>query len=138
MKQIPTIENSLAIRTDFSDPAAWDQVRAMIEQPVGEFRAYVDFVSDPEFDGLTPAQLLSSLPEGSQKPFAFLVDRVALKDPEHPILVVDLLDQPGRTFRVIPTEAWGVENNLSIGNMGFEEFAEATDEDGIFRGFPKG
>ena len=64
-------ENSLAIRTDFSDAAAWDQVRAMIEQPVGEFRAYVDFVSDPEFDGLTPERLLSSLPEASQKPFAF-------------------------------------------------------------------
>jgi len=65
------------------------------------------------------------------------VDRVALTDPEHPILVVDLMDQPGRTFRVIPSEAWGVENNLSIANMGFEEFAEAADEDGVFRGFPK-
>ena len=138
MKEIPTTDNSLAIRTDFSDAVAWDQVRAMIEQPVGEFKAYVDFVSDPEFDGLTPERLLRSLPEVSKKPFAFLIDRVSLTDPEHPILVVDLFEQPGRTFRVIPAEAWGVENNLPIGNMDFEEFAEATGEDGVFRGFSKG
>lgn len=29
----------------------------------------------------------------------------------------------------------GVENNLSLANMGFEEFADAVDEDGVFRGF---
>jgi hypothetical protein len=32
---------------------------------------------------------------------------------------------------------WEVENNLSIANMGFEEFANAVDKDGIFRGFQK-
>jgi hypothetical protein len=31
---------------------------------------------------------------------------------------------------------WGIENNLSIANMDFEEFAENVDDDGIFRGFP--
>jgi Domain of unknown function (DUF6924) len=30
---------------------------------------------------------------------------------------------------------WSVENNLSIANMDFEDFADATDDDGIFRGF---
>jgi hypothetical protein len=30
---------------------------------------------------------------------------------------------------------WGVENNLSIANMVFAEFAGAVDEDGVFRGF---
>ena len=50
---------------------------------------------------------------------------------------MDLLGEPGRTFRVIPSEIWGVENNLSIANMGFEEFADAVDSDGVFRGFPQ-
>jgi hypothetical protein len=50
-------------------------------------------------------------------------------------LVVDLDETPGRTFRVVPSEAWGVENSLSLANMGFEEFAEAVDEHGVFRGF---
>lgn len=32
---------------------------------------------------------------------------------------------------------WSVENNLSIANMGFEEFADSADEKGVFRGFPR-
>jgi len=52
------------------------------------------------------------------------------------VLVVDLYDEPGRSFRVVPQEAWSVENNLSISNMDFEEFADSVDADGVFRGFP--
>ncbi len=66
----------------------------------------------------------------------FIVDRIALTHPEHPILVVDLYTEPGRTFRVIPAEMWAVENNLSIVNMDFFEFADYVDQDGIYRGFP--
>jgi hypothetical protein len=33
--------------------------------------------------------------------------------------------------------AWSVENNLSLANMDFEEFANAVDVDGLFRGFPE-
>jgi hypothetical protein len=48
-----------------------------------------------------------------------------------------LYTEPGRTFRVIPGEIWGVENNLSLANMDFAEFADSTDRDGLFRGFPE-
>jgi hypothetical protein len=41
----------------------------------------------------------------------------------------------GREFRAIPTAVQSIENNLSIANMDFEDFAEAVDEDGVFRGF---
>ncbi|WP_376771528.1 DUF6924 domain-containing protein [Actinomadura alba] len=37
--------------------------------------------------------------------------------------------------RVIATEFWSIENNLSLSNMDFHEFADAVDEEGIFRGF---
>jgi hypothetical protein len=30
---------------------------------------------------------------------------------------------------------WSIENNISLGNMDWEEFAEAADYDGVFRGF---
>jgi hypothetical protein len=30
---------------------------------------------------------------------------------------------------------WGVENNLSLANMDWEDFAATVDEDGVFRGF---
>ena len=51
--------------------------------------------------------------------------------------MVDLYEEPGRTFRVIPAEIWSVDNNLSIANMDFAEFADAVEPDGVFRGFPK-
>jgi hypothetical protein len=37
----------------------------------------------------------------------------------------------------IPSQIQGIENNLSIGNMVFEEFATAVDERGVFRGFTR-
>ncbi|WBC08931.1 hypothetical protein [Micromonospora sp. WMMA1947] len=49
---------------------------------------------------------------------------------------LDLVHEPGRWFRVLPAEMWSVEDNLSIGNMDFFEFADAADPDGVFRGFP--
>jgi hypothetical protein len=133
MKDVPETENSLVLRTDFSDNSAWESICAAIQEPVGEFRAYVDCLSDREYDGLSVEQLTTLIPRGSRA-FAFIVDRFALTHPEHPILVVDLFDEPGRTFRVIPSEMCGIENNLSTSNMVFDEFAVLADKDGIFRG----
>jgi len=136
MKGIPDTPNALVLRTDFSDAAAWEALCAAIREPVGEFKAYVDFVSDPEYDGMTTEQLLALIPHSSYRSFMFVVDRIALSHPDSPILVVDLYAEPGRIFRVIPSEMWGVENNLSIANMDFAEFADEADSDGVFRGFP--
>jgi hypothetical protein len=135
MRYIPNTDNALVLRTDFSDTAAWEAICAAIEEPVGEFKAYVEFISDPEFDSISLEQLLSLVPGDSNQTYMFVVDRMALAQPEHPILVVDLYTEPGRTFRVIPAEMWGVENNLSIANMDFAEFADEADADGVFRGF---
>ena len=136
MKPLPHTENSLVLRTDFSDSLAWSDICAEIQQPVGEFMAYVECVSDPEYEGLQPEQLVSASALGPYRGYVFVVDRTTLTHPEHPILVVDLNIDPGRTFRVIPAEMWAVENNLSLANMDFDEFADAVDDDGIFRGFP--
>jgi len=147
VKELPRTENALVVRTDFSDAAAWDAVCRAIQEPVGEdeFRAYVDFLSDPGYDGLSPEQLRGIFPGRYDHSFIFLVDRVALTHPEHPILVVDLHEEgpepeqeAGRPFRVVPSEVWGIENNLSIANMDFADFANAVDQYGVFRGFRDG
>lgn len=135
MKRIPDSENALAVRTDFSDDAAWESLCQAIDAPVGGFRAYVDFISDRDYEGLTPEGLLSLFSECPSRSFVFMIDRVALSHPEHPILVVDLRAEPGRSFRVIPSVVPSVESNLSIANIDFVEFAGAADTDGIFRGF---
>ena len=43
--------------------------------------------------------------------------------------------QHGKTFRVAPAYMWSVENNLSLANMDFSEFADHVDAGGVFRGF---
>lgn len=49
---------------------------------------------------------------------------------------MDLSGEPGSTFRTSPTRIQTIQNNLSIGNMGFEDFAADVDGDGVFRHFP--
>ena len=41
----------------------------------------------------------------------------------------------GATFRVVPSEMWSVQNNLTISNMDREDLAGNVDGEGIFRGF---
>jgi hypothetical protein len=138
-KQIPRTENTPALRTDFSDESGWQRLCADIQNPQkssDDFTANVDFISDRAFDGLAADELPSYISDESQS-FALIIDRTSVSDPEHPILVVDLQDKPGRAFRVIASELWAVENNLSIANMGYDEFAGEVEEDGVFRGFKR-
>lgn len=135
MKPLPPTEQTLVLRTHFAHDDAWRTVRDAIEAPVGEFRAYVEFVDDPSYAGATAEQIADCARRGPWRSFCFVVDETTLTEPEHPVLVVDLQGVAGRTFRVIPSEAWGVENNLSLANMDFDDFADAADGDGIFRGF---
>ncbi|WP_205678694.1 DUF6924 domain-containing protein [Aquisphaera insulae] len=138
-RRLASAGNSLVVRTDFADEEAWRALREEIEEPRGEFgfTAHVEFVDAPDLAGLTPERLIADDLAEEKIGFLFLVDRVTLDTPEHPVLVVDLRHEPGRTFRVVASEMWGVENNLSLGNMDFAEFADAAVEDGVFRGWPE-
>jgi hypothetical protein len=134
---IPATENALVLRTDFSNEAAWKALCAALQDPDDAFNLSLDIVSDPAYDGLTADQLPACLSEDSPVSFAFIIDRNALTNPGHPVLAIDLHDQPGRTFRVAPAALGMVASNLLIANMGFDEFANAVDHDGIFRGFSR-
>jgi hypothetical protein len=161
MKNIPKTEHPLVLRTDFSDNSAWESICAAIQ--MGEFPADVECLSDSEYDGLTIEHVTDLCPKfpdfgapeydgltvehvGSLLNgypgypgcfcFIFIVDQIALTHPDHPILVLNLQDEPGRTFRVIPSEMCSIAGNLRIGNLDFCDFADNVDKHGIFRGFP--
>ena len=138
MKQLPQTENPLVLRTDFSNQAAWEAIRAAIQKPVDifRFRANVEFLDDAEYEGITKKQLLELVPKDYNQTFIVISDQIAISHPEHPLLIIDLFEGLGNDFRAIPSAVQSIENNLSIANMDFEEFAEAVDGDGIFRGFP--
>lgn len=138
MKDLPRPKypgDAIVVRTDLSDEAAWAHLRDEIDALFGEFSNYVSFISDPDADGLDSAALASSAQHKTYWSYLFIVDRVSLTHEEHPLLVVDLGDEPGRAFRVIPREMKSIADNLAIANMDFDEFAESVDADGIFRGF---
>lgn len=138
MKTLPDTQNPTVLRTDFSDDQAWSRLCSLIASPIGRdgFLAYVTFVSDSGFAEVTAEKLAAHRPEGYPHSFIIMADATTFADPEQSLLVVDLLDKPGRTFRSLPTRIQAIENNLSLGNMGFEEFAGDANAGGVFRGFP--
>jgi hypothetical protein len=141
MKQLPKTANPLVIRTDFENQQAWKAVCELIRAPVHEgsesFYAYVEFLEDSDYRNFTKEELLAIVPRDYDHSVLFVVDRAAIANPDFAILVVDLYESRGRSFRAIPSKIQSIENNLSLANMDFEEFAEAIDKDGIFRGFPR-
>lgn len=135
MKPIPQTKNPIVLRTDFSDDGAWSRLSATISSLISEcgYLAYVDFVDDPSFADMTTENVLASI--GKDHSFIVIADRTTFSVPDQPLLVMDLFNERGRTFRTLPTRIQSIENNLSIGNMGFEEFADSVDGDGVFRKF---
>ena len=127
-------DNSPLVRTDFgNDAAGVSLVDAASNVSSDGSQALLRIVDDSSCDGTQPEQFVGQ--DWQDASVLFVADLEALSHPEQPILCVDLIDNPGRSFRCIPAELWGVENNLRLANMGFEDFAEETDPDGIFRGF---
>ena len=139
MKQLPKTNHPLVIRTDFENQQAWETICELIRAPVPEgsdtFYAYVDFLEDADFRNLSQENLLARVPRDYAQSFLFVVDGTAITHPEFPILVIDLYSDRGRSFRAVPSQIQAIENNLSIANMDFVEFAGAVNKDGIFRGF---
>ena len=138
MRLLPESEDCLVLRTDFSDDATWEAIRDEVSMPVGVlgFQANVRFVDDREYDGVPNEEVPGLFRAGSSHGFVIIADRVAMTHPDHALLVLDLLEEvAGGKFRAIPSAIQSIENNLSIGNMDFEDFATAADHDGVFRGF---
>ena len=141
MRPLPKTDNALVIRTDFENQQAWRAICDLIRAPVHEgsyrFYANVDFYEGTEFRNLGKEDLLRRVPKDYNHSFFLVVDKDAITRPDFPILVVDLFAERGRSFRAIPSQIQGIENNLSIANMDFSDFADAVDNDGVFRGFPR-
>ncbi|GIJ46599.1 hypothetical protein Val02_34850 [Virgisporangium aliadipatigenens] len=134
MPQLPPGDVTVVLRTEFTDEGGWESVCAALEaaSPDGAFQDGVRFVSDPAFDGAAGAVLVALTRDSDEHPYLYAVDRVTLSSFDLPVLVVD---ESGRSFRVVPAQFWTVEANLARAAVDFEEFADAADDDGVFRGF---
>jgi hypothetical protein len=120
-------------RTDFTKPDVWSEIVRAIHSPSPEgFLADVTLIDDPSLAGHS-AEALTKRVNGHHSIF-FVADTTTMEHRDRPILCIDLLESR-QAFRVVPSKLWSVENNLSLANMDYEEFAEAVDIEGIFRGF---
>jgi hypothetical protein len=112
----------------------WTELIQAINKPSPEgFLASVTLIEDPSVAGYAPDALAKKV--NADHAIFFVADTTTMERRDRPILCVSLLASK-QPFRVIPSELWAVENNLSLANMDYEEFADAVDAEGIFRGFP--
>jgi hypothetical protein len=136
--ELPRSAHPLVIRTGFQSRAKWEKIQQEILRPVQaegvELRARVDFVNEARFRDLGQHQILALVRWGYPHSFVILADEETLAHAELPLLVMDLKENRGRTFRVVPRQVQTVENNLSIASVDFEYFVRAMDADGIYRG----
>lgn len=151
------------IRTDFSDNTRWQRICELISAPQSDsgdlseqFYAHVDFISREACRDESPHEIVMQLPDDYPGYFCFIVDQACIQSEEFLVLVVGFgppeeaivadesilrrtpKDVPAtdlRTFRTVPSCIQAIENNLSIANMDFEDFADALDSNGVHRGF---
>jgi hypothetical protein len=131
----PADLTSLVLRTDFSDEQAWEALQATIS--LSDEYPCATYVSDPAYAGVSIQALIEMHSSGGDADYVgylFLADAVTMRDPEQPLLAVDLSWEPGRTFRVPPRWYANISANLTIANMDFDEFADAADASGTYRG----
>ena len=141
MLELPQTWSVPVVRGDFTDDVAWERIKEKIVEPTAEgFGADVEFVEDRSLAGLDEAAIAGgyprAYPDGYRHPVLFVVDAVAVSTTEQPVLAVNLNAGVGAgPFRTLPGQVQAVQNNLSLANMDYAEFAAAVDADGVFRGF---
>jgi hypothetical protein len=136
MAALPITDDSLLVRTDFADQAAWlRMLAAALAENEDGFGAYVAVVDDDTLEGAPWEQLRAAvLAAGLHASVLFVADAEAMKG-SHPVQVVDLSARGRPPFRCVADCLWSVENNLNLANMDWEEFATAVDAQGVHRGF---
>lgn len=141
MAELPEVWSVPVLRADFTDDAAWAEIRQRIAQPTDDgFGAQVDFVEDRALAGQDEAAIVAGFARGYpheyRHPVLFVVDTVAVSAPDHRVLVVNLnAGVDAEAFRALPRQVQSIQNNLSLANMDYIEFAAAAGTDGVFRGF---
>ncbi|MFE8937930.1 DUF6924 domain-containing protein [Streptomyces sp. NPDC007872] len=135
--------DALVIRSDFSDDESWAAVVGELRRPWGpdgEFLARVHVVDAPAWSGATADEVLAAVDEDEDLSVAFLADRHTMQSPTRsllalstvwedegdldPVFYQELVESPEpREFRTVPAAVHSVHVNVTLGNMGFAEFA---------------
>lgn len=158
MRALPAVTghdefDALVVRTDYHDDRAWQRVTAALTGPEGAalYEAHVHFIDDPVWAGATVEDVLAAVRADENLAVVFLADRMTMRAENQALLAVTTLTREdceadedyeqltefGREFRTIPAAVHGIHANLSIGNLGFEEYGAWAQDDpeGVYRSF---
>ncbi|MDX2162059.1 MAG: hypothetical protein SF162_12090 [bacterium] len=102
--------NSLLFRTDFTHDKAWAALIDELDSTGLDLRGLLEYVSDAAYDGWTTDQIAALFRDNDEQSFVLVAD--------------------SRTFS---DAIWDVVANLPIANMGFEDFRDQYDADGLHR-----
>ncbi|MFF4485433.1 DUF6924 domain-containing protein [Streptomyces sp. NPDC001544] len=156
MRALPAVTgrdefDALVVRTDYHDDQAWRDVTAALTRPSGDRppEASVHLVDDPAWAGATVDEVLDAVRADENLPVVFVADGTTMRAETQALLAVttltpeecvdeedyEQLTEFGREFRTVPAGVHDVHANLSIGNLGFEEYAAWANDDpeGIYR-----
>lgn len=114
--------------TDFSDDATWERICKEIRRSEEELgpvdKSYLEFVSDPRFDGWSTKKIKEPTTNWVEQNHLFVVDFKAITDKKNRVLAIDLDEEPGRTARVLPAKVGGTFSELSTQNASWDEIID--------------
>ncbi|GAB3453643.1 DUF6924 domain-containing protein [Actinophytocola sediminis] len=125
--RLPETDYSPFLRTDFTDEGAW---QALLDETGDD---WVTVITDPSHRDLSARELLALVPAGSRYPVLVIADRVTFSSAERSLLLIDVIEEPGRTFRVEPDAFRSVIGNLAIDNLSFGDYLNSLDASGVHR-----
>lgn len=127
--------SALVVRTDFSNDMEWERLKEMVLTPIEPgYVANVRFIEVHNSAEKLATEIASNVSPPYQLSFIFVADRRTFDSHENTLLIASLSEGPRAEFRVLPSKVAEVEANLSVANVSFEEFAEAADENAVYRG----
>ncbi|WP_431874649.1 DUF6924 domain-containing protein [Amycolatopsis sacchari] len=125
MAVLPGSDRTPLVRTDFSDDAAW---QALLGE-IGD--GWVVVVDDPAYRGLSVADLVALVPDSRLYPVLVIADDFSAG--ERTVLLVDVVEEPGRTLRATPEGARSMISNLSIQNRTFDDYIDSAGASGVYQ-----
>ena len=81
------------------DQSAWEELTTVVREPAEPGFFNIEILDDCENAGATVEKLMGALVGGYEHSFMVVADGVSISQPDHPLLVVDLVVERGRQFR---------------------------------------
>lgn len=128
---IPNTEYHSIIRTNFDSDTDWEMLQEQIE---AELDIEFEFVNEIAYKNKSPASLIKLCSPDYPHSLLVIADSQAF-DSEEPTLLIVRVKDANERLRATLDGTNSIVANVSIGNMGLEEYVESVDEDGVFRGF---